>query len=749
MNSIPEKFEKGINFQKKGDFKDAESIIDRAKQNGIRSSKFEFLSEQISNRRDSLSPSDSLLKKLFELYQNQKYKEAEKLALSITEQFPNHPFAWKTLAVIMSETGRISEGVTASEIAINIEPKDLETLSNLTIMLKNLGRLKEAEAYYRQLINLNSSSKYHNKFGEFLIEVDRLEEAKIHIEKAIDLEPEFAAAHNNLGNIYYKYGNYKEAIESYNKTIRIDPNFAEAYNNLGVSQKELTFLEEAEEKLKKAIKINPDFAEAYNNLGLVQFRLGKYADAEVSYLSAIKLKPNYAGAYSNLGNTLMSFLKLKEAAKSFNKSVELEPESNPYHHQKLFSLNYSRMWSLSQVYEEHLEFEKQFGGLDIRTPLDYKNFKHSGDKLRIGYVSGDFKSHSVSYFFEPLLEHHNASVVETFCYYNNTPIDGTTRRLMALSDHWRPIFSISDTDVVKLIKKDKIDILVDLAGHTANNRLLVFAQKPAPIQVTWLGYPNTTGLSAIDYRFTDMIADPVGEADDFHSETLFRLPNGFQCYKGNENINVNTDLPQNSRGYITFGSFNNLAKMTFEVINVWAKILKAVPNSKLIIKSSIFNTHGQHYIGLFEEEGIAADRIEFHNRVSDKNEHLEFYNKIDICLDTFCFNGATTTCEALWMGVPVITLLGDRHVGRVGASILTNIGLTDFIAQDIDDYVALASKMSNRPEYLKEIRQRLRKQMLSSPLCNGQSFARDVEDSYKDMWKKYLKTPINNDDVSE
>ena len=276
---------------------------------------------------------------------------------------------------------------------------------------------------------------------------------------------------------------------------------------------------------------------------------------------------------------------------------------------------------------------------------------------------------------------------------------------------------------------------------------MVFAQKPAPIQVTWLGYVNTTGLSAIDYRLTDIIADPIGEADDLHSETLLRLPNGFQCYKGDQTVIANVNLPQKSNGYITFGSFNNLSKVTPEVIQVWSKILQSVPNSQLILKGSLLNHGKKQLLELFNKEGISEDQIKLYGMLPNKDDHLKLYNAIDIGLDPFPFNGATTTCEALWMGVPVITLLGDRHVARVGASILTNIGLTDFIAQDIDDYVELAIKMAANTDYLQETRQGLRERMESSPLCNGKSFACDIENAYQDMWNKYLKQNEAHNDL--
>jgi len=295
-------------------------------------------------------------------------------------------------------------------------------------------------------------------------------------------------------------------------------------------------------------------------------------------------------------------------------------------------------------------------------------------------------------------------------------------------------------DFVKLIKNDKIDILVDLAGHTAKNRLLVFAQKPAPIQVTWLGYPNTTGLQAIDYRFTDIIADPIGESDKLHSEKLIRLDNGFQCYKGNKNISINTQLPSQRQGHITFGSFNNLTKVTPEVIKVWSIILKALPTSHLLLKAKQLAYSKDRYLDLFRQEGVAEGRIQLHGHLASLSDHLTLYNSTDICLDPFPFNGATTTCEALWMGVPVVTLAGDRHAGRVGASLLTNIGLTRFISQDIGSYIETAIKMAGDTDYLQSVRQGLRERMQRSPLCDGRSFANEVESAYQKMWAQYIKS---------
>jgi protein O-GlcNAc transferase len=641
------------------------------------SQKSKKLSEQKQRKKKAekqnlkaISPSDTEIKSLLEHYQNGQHDDAEKLAKSITQEFPQHELSWKVLGAIFGQTGRQSEALNATQTAVALSPQDAAAHSNLGITLQKLGRLDEAEASHTQ---------------------------------AIALKPDYAEAHYNLGITLQELGRLDEAQASYTQAIALKPDYAEAHSNLGNTLKELERLKEAEASYTQAIALKPNLAEAHYSLGITLQELGRLDEAEASYNKAIELKVDFSEAYSN----------------------------------KNLCLNYSSSSSPLFIFEQHREFGKQFGGLQTEPLLSPRSDVRTENRLRVGYVSGDFRKHSVAYFFEPLLQHHNSNVVETFCYYNNSPVDEMTERLMATSDHWRSIVGITDSDVANLIRNDKIDILVDLSGHTANNRLLVFAQKPAPIQVTWFGYVATTGLSEIDYRFTDLIADPIGEADELHSETLVRLANSDRCYGGNEAFHSNSELPFMRRGHITFGSFNNLTKVTPEVIKVWSNILHAVPKSCLILKAEQVQYGASHYLDCFKQEGIAEDRIKFYKPLPSMEDHLELYNAIDIGLDPFPFNGATTTCEALWMGVPVITLLGDRHVGRVGASILTNVGLTDFIAQDIDGYIQLAVEMAANTNYLQEIREGLRERMQRAPLCDGRSFVSDVESVYQEIWQRY------------
>ena len=759
-----------------GQFIDAKKAIKKAKRKGVTKNKINHLTQYLISKVNQTEPTQYDIDNLTKLYHDRNYDDAIKLAKSILQKFPKHLLSWKILGVTLQNSKKFSEALIANKNAVAINSHDPAAHSNLGNTFLHLGKCKEAVLSYNQAIALKpdyaqahfslgnalaglnlfeeaiasykKALKINNGYvdayynlGNILQNLGRYQEAETNYKKAINLNPKLPQVHNNLGNTLTELGRLEEAKASYNQAVTINPSYGNAHNNLGNTLKALGLLEEAEISFRNAIAIIPDNHEVHYNLGILFKERGELNKAEASYNNAIALKPDYVDAYYNLGNTLQELGLWKDADESYNKAIVIKPDFTLAYNNKICGLNYSSQWSIQTIYQQHLEFEKQFGGLKTRKSLDTLINKSSNNKLRIGYVSGDFKKHSITYFFEPLLEYHSANKVEIFCYYNDNKIDEVTKRLIDNSDHWRSIYDISDEDLFTLVRDDKIDILVDLSGHTAKNRLLLFAMKPAPIQVSWLGYPNTTGLSAIDYRFTDISADPLGEADELHSETLLRLPNGFLCYKGNKEAYVNNSLPHEKCGHITFGSFNNFSKLTPEVIKVWSSILHAVPKSRLILKSSQLNRNSERNLELFKKEGVSKKQIKLYDKTPSMAEHLKLYNSIDIGLDPFPYNGTTTTCDALWMGVPVITLLGDRHASRVGASILTNIGLSDFIAQDVDGYINLAIKMTTNINYLQGIRQGLRDKMVSSPLCNAPAFANDIENAYKAIWNKYL---INN-----
>ena len=338
-----------------------------------------------------------------------------------------------------------------------------------------------------------------------------------------------------------------------------------------------------------------------------------------------------------------------------------------------------------------------------------------------------------------MLASHTHERFEIFCYSDVLAPDNVTERLQGYADRWHNIADMQDEEVAELVLKDGIDILVDLAGHTGNNRMLLFARKPAPVQVSWLGYPNTTGLSTMDYRFVDPYTDPHGLTDPFYTEKLLRLPESFLCYLPDENSPDVGYLPETVSGHITFGSFNIFTKMTEEVLALWADILKNIPNARLLLKTKSFSDKQicAKVMKIFSQKGIYSERVELLGHQEHFLKHLSLYNRIDIGLDTFPYNGTTTTCEALWMGVPVITLAGNNHASRVGVSLLTNTGLEDLIAKTHDEYVDIAVNLAADTRRLQKLRRNLRPMMKNSPLTDAKRFTDNLENSYRHMWEMW------------
>lgn len=466
---------------------------------------------------------------------------------------------------------------------------------------------------------------------------------------------------------------------------------------------------------------------------------GKIDEAVVHYEQALSIKPNYAAAHITLGNALSAQGQPQQAVTHYKRALSLWPPYASGHSNLLYALNYACGNDPASVYAAHLEYAALREAPLAMAIAVHVNDRSPDRRLKIGYVSSDFRLHSVSYFIEPVLIHHNHDHFEIFCYANNLQKDEVTERLKSHVDHWRPINVLSDEQAAQHIRRDQIDILIDLNGHTGNNRLLVFARKPAPVQVTWLGYPNTTGLSAMDYRLTDGFADPPGMTEQFHSEKLVRLPECFSCYQPPRDAPDVARLPALKNGYVNFGSFNNLAKINREVMTVWAKILQAVPDSRLILKNAGLGGKTAQKIvrKTFTEFGVAPERLELLGRDQSEKDHLQRYESIDIGLDPFPYNGATTTCEALWMGVPVVVLAGKTHAGRVGVSQLNNLGLTDLIGHTTDEYIAISTQLTRNLDHLSQLRAELRSRMATSSLTNGQRFIRNLEQTYRQMWQDW------------
>lgn len=619
-------------------------------------------------------------------------------------------------------------------------PDALHLLGMVTHLMGDPG--KAVDLIRRVIKRYPDFPEAHNTLGNILKDQGDTAGAVVCYRKAVALRPEQVSAHYNLGNCYRDTGNLEQASAGYRRALEIDPEYAQAHNALGGVLHDQGKLTKASACFRRALEIKPHYAEALNDFGLLLKDRRELAAAIQCFERALAIKPKYAEANNNLGGTLQDHGKLNEAVHFYKTAVALKPGYASAHSNLIFCMNYDPAYTADDIWVETLRWGRLYGSPEATLSDSYANDPDPRRRLRIGYVSPDFRAHSVSYFFEPLLEAHEQNVAEIYCYAEVRSPDETTERLKTLADHWRSTVGHSDAEIAERIQADGIDILVDLAGHTRNNRLGVFALKPAPVQVTWLGYPGTTGLPTIDYRFTDIVADPPGEADDHASEELIRLSRGFHCYGAPADAPEVGEIPALKLGFVTFGSCNNLAKVTPEVVETWAQVISEVPDSRMLIKCGSFADAmtQQRFREMFAAQGIASEALEFAPGIFSLSGHLGFYGRIDIALDTFPYNGTTTTCEALWMGVPVLTLLGNRHAGRVGASLLTHLGLPELIAETVDSYVAKTAELASDLDRLAELRAGLRPRMQASSMCDRAGFARDIETAYRDIWRRWCES---------
>ena len=563
-----------------------------------------------------------------------------------------------------------------------------------------------------------------------------------YFERALSIRPDYVEACNNLANSLVRLGRTADAIAMFERALSFKAD-AQVHFNLANVLLSQGRTDRAVEHLEKALSIAPDFAEAHNNLGNLTRRSRGLLQAIRHFRQALSAKPDFAEAHNNLGSALQARGSIDEAIQHFERALALRPGFTAAHNNLLFALNYVEGRAPSEIFEAHREFARQ-REMPLTVPADPRGPESGRDRrIRIGYVSSDFRHHSVSHFIEPVLEHHDRDRFEIFCYYNLSQADEVTHRLRSKVEHWRVISTMTDAAAEATIRNDRIDILVDLNGHTTKNRLLLFCRKPAPIQVTWLGYPNTTGLSSIDYRLTDGFADPVGETDRFHSERLIRLPECFSCYSPPPEAPAVSPLPALSRDHVTFGSFNKFAKITSEVLKVWADILRAVPRSRLMLKTSalIEDAMRREVSDRFVAYGVDPGRLDLLGPDASQQAHLARYHDLDIGLDPFPYNGTTTTCEALWMGVPVVTLAGQAHAGRVGVSQMTNLGLPELIAGSHGDYVAIARRLAEDLDALASLRRGLRMCFAASPLMAHERFTRNLERAYLEIRGEGMREP--------
>jgi protein O-GlcNAc transferase len=527
------------------------------------------------------------------------------------------------------------------------------------------------------------------------------------------------------------------AIDHNRRALALDARSAEALNNLSIALMLDGRREEALEACRRLVEVRPD-AGSRLNLASACRMLGRLDEAAAEYRLAAQLDPASADAHANLGVVLMEMGQHAEAEAALRRALALSPGSAKLHSNLLLSLNYRDDVGPERVFEEHRAWARLHAAPLEAAAAPHANERSPGRRLRIGYVSGDFKRHSVAWFAEPVLAAHDRERFAVVCYSDVPKPDAVTARIRACADEWREIFGRSDEEVAARVRADAIDILVDLGGHTGKHRLLVFARRPAPVQVTWLGYPNTTGLRSMDYRITDIDADPPGLADALHTEKLLRLADGFLCYAPPASSPPVGPVPFSSSGRITFGCFNNLAKLTPAAVALWSRLLAAVPGSRLVLKARGMASEAtrEDVRRQFHAQGIGEAALALREPLASLESHLAAYGEIDIALDVFPYNGTTTTCEALWMGVPVVALAGRVHASRVGASILRRVGLHELVAHDEGDYLRIGRSLAADPVRMQALRAGMRQRLAASPLLDANGFVRGLEGAFREAWRR-------------
>ena len=645
-----------------------------------------------------VAPTTGECEQLSAMFSAGRIAEAEARARVLLESYPDSGFIWKVWAASLMIQGK--QGLPALQKAAELLPEDAELHYNLGNALMDLGRLAEAAASYR---------------------------------RALEIKPDFAEAHYNLGNALKDLGRLDDAVASYRRALQIEPEDAEAHYNLGVVLMNLGRLDDAVASHRRALEIKPDYAAAHYNLGIVLMELRRLDDAVACYRRALEIKPDLVDACINLGVALMDLGRLDDAMASYRRALEIKPDYADAHSNLLFALNYLARGSSEEMLAIARDYEARFGA-PLRTMWrPHGNSREPGRRLRVGYVSPDFRSHAVAYFVEPIIANHDRERVEIYCYAEVKREDAYTERIRRMAEHWHSSVGLSDAAMAELIREHQIDILVDLAGHSANNRLRVFARKPAPIQVTYLGYPGTTGLAAMDYRITDRHTDPEGIADARYVERLVRLPDSLWCYRPAPNMPEITPLPALSRGYVTYGSFNSFNKIDRQTVALWASLLREQPSARLTLFTVPEGEVRQRVSRDFADHGVDAARLAFHGRLPTAEFHRNIL-EVDMALDPVTVNGGTTTCESLWMGVPVISLSGTSFLSRAGLSILKTIGMAELAVESEKDYLRIAAHLADNLPLLAGMRSKLRAQMAASALTDEVAFTRNLEMVYRDMW---------------
>ena len=737
---------------------------------------------------------DQSLRQAISCYQAGQLQDAEFIFRDVLTDLPRNSDANHNLGILLVQTQRFKESLPHFEVALNADPRSeqfwssyidaliqaglvdaarqalvtsqsiglgggvFETLSQrLSENMKGAGAPSKVTSRSSSLVihsikprkqlkatkkvkerkRAEPSSKEMNAV-DTLFKKGQLLELEIAARKLTVDYPESYFGWKVLGVALHQEGQYEEALVATQKSISLSPDDSESHNNLGNILQILGRLNESEVSCRRALEINPDFAGAYNNLGNTFLQFGRVHEAEVCCRKSLKIEPNRANPHNTLGNILSNLGRNDEAENSYRRALEIQPNFEAGRSNLLFHLAHKENISAQELFAEHCRF-----GERVEAPLRDGWAQHTNSRdpercLQIGFVSADLRNHAVANFIEPLLVHLANHTQLSMHAYSNSPIeDDVTKRLRGYFKSWSSISGLSDAVLAEKTRIDGIDILIDLSGHTSRNRLPTFARKPAPLQVSWIGYPGTTGLQAMDYYLADSIFLPPGKFDNQFTENIVYLPAiaSFLPYKFSPPINT---LPALNNGYVTFGSFNRPSKINSSVVALWSQLLRAVPNSRMILGAMSQDEKSDALIELFVREGIASERLTFYPRTGMKS-YMALHHQVDFCLDTFPYNGGTTTCHALLMGVPTLTLTGATAPGRGGAVILGHVGLEAFIVENKADFVARGVSWAKNLSSLSILRSELRERFSQSVMGQPAIVADGLERALRVMWRRWCE----------
>jgi predicted O-linked N-acetylglucosamine transferase (SPINDLY family) len=672
------------------------------------------------------------------------HHQAGRLALAeqgykdVLRSQPTHAGALTFYGILAHQVGDHAMAARVLNAAVELKPDYAEAHAALGVALQGLGRLDEAVASLERALKLNPELiDAHANLGNVLQIQGKLDAAAQRYLYVAARRPEIAGIHSNLGIVFHAQGKLGAAVESFERALKLKPDLVEAHTNLALVLMLLSRTDAAIEHYRTALTIRSDLPGIYANLGMALQSQGRMQEAVDAYRRGLALDPNEPATLCNLGSALQDLGRLDEARASFARALAVKPDYAEVHSNMLVLANYDPAIDDAGLLAAHRDYDRR-----VTAPLRPAGVAHANDRtperpLKVGYVSGDFARHPTGYFVSAVLAAHDPAAVEAWCYSSRPIEDDLTAQIRAHARRWQPTIGVGDAELAERIRADGIDILVDLSGHTGGNRLPVFARKPAPVQVAWLGYFNTTGVGAIDYVLMDEATVPAG-AERWFSETVVRLPEGRFCYAPPDYAPAVAPLPAARRGAITFGSFNNLSKVTSAVIELWSAVLGAVPDARLLLKwrSLADAAECARLRQAFAGHGIAPERLELRG-LTPHAAMLGEYGDVDIGLDPFPFCGGLTSCEALWMGVPIVTLPGTRPVSRQTLGFLSQLGLGELAAASPARYVAIAAELAADRARLAALRAGLRTRMAASSLCDGARFTRGLEAAYRTLWRAW------------